>query len=217
MVGGDYIAHSPPGETRHSPKSDGAHVCTYAYTDAFAYSIILALSTGGLTVCYMYVRSSVSRGPDVPLFSLSFFLSFYSSFSLRLLATLSPSFSPVERPPIASQWRRINCAGVLGAPLLLADGPDMGRSSLFVRTWLPVSSRAYLCALHAGTSSEDAHTHRAARGSRRVFGHRIPARFVRGSRMSGLRGQPDCKIIVQTAFRARGVLMKFISRLSRSW
>lgn len=48
--------------------------------------------------------------------SISISLSFCSSSSFFLPAMLSPSFFPVERPPIASQWRRINCAGVLGAP-----------------------------------------------------------------------------------------------------
>lgn len=117
------------------------YVHTRMYPDAFAYSIILALSTGGLTVCYIHVCSSVSRGPGCSAFLFLFlFLSFYSSFSLRLLAMLSPSFSP-ERP-IASQWRRINCAGVLGAPLLLANWRIRhgAESSLFVQTWLPVSS-----------------------------------------------------------------------------
>lgn len=223
MVGGDYIAHSTPGETRHSPKSDRAHVhtrnaCVYRRIRVLNYSRdVRRWLDSTLHVC-MFIRLQGS--------GCSAFLSLFPSLSIHPFRSVRSQCFLLRSPPSNVHLSRVSDEELI-APESLAllsssqtDGPDMGRSSLFVRTWLPVSSsrrecaraRAPVCVTRGCIGWRRTYAPRAARGSRRVFGHRIPARFVRGSRMSGLRGQPDCKIIVQTAFRARGVLMEFISR-----
>ena len=117
MVGGDYTAHSTPGETRHSPQSRSRvrrHI--HARRDirvtlilAFMYRLQTSTDTLSyvnpaararvlnyahvvrqwLDVYYIYACSSVSRGPDVPLFSLLF----SRQLSFLLFASLSLSLS----------------------------------------------------------------------------------------------------------------------------
>lgn len=118
MVGGDYTAHSTPGETRQSPQSNHARTRTYTHIRAHIYTrnayfgLYVHTDTFSrdnsrararvlnyahvvrqwLDVYYIHARSSVSRGPDVPLFSLLF--------SSRLFP--SQSFPPSFFPPSLS-------------------------------------------------------------------------------------------------------------------
>lgn len=114
-----------------------------------------ALSDGGLTyTTYMHVHPS--PGVRMFRFSLSFPLADSHRFSLSL--SLSP-FVPLPRSfylqcfllrsfPSNVHLSRVSDEELIAPEslaLLLAngrtDGRDVGRSSLFVRTWLPVSAR----------------------------------------------------------------------------
>lgn len=110
-------------------------------TDAFAHSIMLALFAGGLT--YVVTCMRVHSSPGVRMFRFSLPLSLYSSSSLCLLATLSPSFSPSNvRLSRVSDEELIAPESLALLSSSRTDGRDVGRSSLFARTWLPVSSPA---------------------------------------------------------------------------
>lgn len=201
MVGGDYIAHSTPGETRHSPKSDRAHVHT---RNARVYRRIRVLNysravrrwlDSTLHVC-MFIRLQGS--------GCSAFLSLFPSLSIHPFRSVRSQCFLLRSPPSNVHLSRVSDEELI-APESLAllsssqtDGPDMGRSSLFVRTWLPVSSsrrecaRARLCgALHAGASGGDAHTHRvlpAARGE--SLGTESPQDLFAGQGCRVLAGNP---------------------------
>lgn len=119
----------------------------------------------------------------------------FSSSVIQLLVHLSRE----------SQWRRINCGWVLGAP---PHGRDVGRSSLFAWTWLPVSA----CVLRTSVGSSGAGMHAALRCLRVRRSHDQPEHSLRnidGSQRGSLRFPifsnlaahvPHCRPISITAY-----------------
>jgi len=260
MVGGDYTAHSTPGETRHSPQSDRARARAHTHTHTTRVTLISActyIQTHSHTpsacsrarvlnyahvvrqwpdVYYIYACSFVSRDPDVPLFSLLFSLLFVSPalFSSQYFSLSLSSFVPLSRSfcqqcfLLRSSSTNVHLSRTsdeeLIAPeslaLLLADERTDGRTDA---TWgeplcsfergFPYRRAENACVVcvyvrSCGCTRRKTCTRASllrtlrpksqVAARRRVFGSTESARFVRGSRISGRRGQSDRKIIVQT-------------------